>query len=121
VTIQPSPPIQAQPSSISLYCPTQPVDAHIQTINISGAITPERDNAPVTVTYTQPDGTTIVDHTTTVPGEYPGDPSAGSYSDSITPEEPGTWHLQASWPGDATYANALSPICTVEVDPEPPR
>jgi hypothetical protein len=87
-------------------------------LGVSGQITPERDGAPVTVTYTQPDGTTIDHHTATISsGTF-----KGSYLDNTTPEEPGTWHVQANWPGDNTYNSATSqPDCTVQVDPEPPK
>jgi hypothetical protein len=116
VSIVPAPPPQGQPSTISLDCPTTPVDAHIGTLGVSGAITPERDGAPVTVVYTQPDGSTIVDQTSIISSGI----FQGSYVDDITPEEPGTWHVQSSWPGDATYAGNSSLVCAVTVNPRPP-
>jgi hypothetical protein len=115
VTAPPPAPAKRQ-SSLSLNC-TTPVYAHIGTLGVSGGITPERDGVPVTITYTQPDGTTVVQHTATLAGGT----FKGSYLDDITPEEPGTWHATASWPGDAIYAGATSRVCSIEVDPEPPK
>lgn len=117
VSIQPAPPPQGQPSSISLNCPTGTIYAHIGTLGVSGAIAPERDGAPVAIVYTQPDGTQITDNTSIITSG----PFKGSYLDDITPEEPGTWHIWSSWPGDATYAGNSSPqICSVTVSPRPP-
>lgn len=76
------------------------------------------EGAPVTVTYTQPDGTTINDHVTTLTTDNALD---GSYFDSVTPEQPSTWTIQSAWPGDATYDGKYSNICEVTVSPEPPR
>ena len=92
------------------------MDAHIGTLGVSGAITPERDGAPVAIVYTQPDGTMMTQNTAIISrGVF-----KGTYLDDITPEEPGTWHIQSSWPGDATYAGAASSICAVTVSGRPP-
>lgn len=116
VSIQSAPLPQGQPSSISLNCPNGTIYAHIGTLGVSGAITPERDGAPVAIVYTQPDGTMTIDHTSIIgSGVF-----KGSYLDAITPEEPGTWHVQSSWTGDASYAGANSSICAVTVSPRPP-
>jgi hypothetical protein len=118
VTIQPAPPPPVgTPSSLSISCPTAPVNAHIGTLGVSGGITPERDGAPVTIVYTQPDGTTTTHQTAILSNQI----FKGSYLDDITPEEAGTWHVQARWPGDTTYAGATSDTCAVTVNPPPPR
>ncbi len=112
----PPPPPGKQPSTISLSCPGSAI-VRIGTITVSGAIQPERDGAPVTVTYTEPDNTLATHKVTTATNSI----FKGSYLDSITPDQPGTWTVQASWSGDAAYSGHSSPICDITVNPEPPR
>jgi hypothetical protein len=71
----------------------------------------------VTITYTEPDEKEFIHNTSTV---GTGNIFEGTYFDETTPEQTGTWTVQASWPGDATYAPASSPVCNITVNPPPP-
>jgi hypothetical protein len=116
VTVTVRPPPSGKPSSISLNCPGSAIARH-GTISVYGEITPTRYGAPVTVTYTEPDGHEVAHSTSTI---GPGNIFEGTYFDEITPEQTGTWTVQSSWPGDATYAGESSRVCDITVSPPPP-
>ena len=116
VTVTTRPPPNGKPSSISLNCPASAIARH-GTISVYGEITPTRYGAPVTVTYTEPDGHEVAHSTSTI---GPGSIFEGTYFDEITPEQTGTWTAQASWPGDGTYAGESSRVCDITVNPPPP-
>ena len=69
-------------------------------ITVTGSLSPELKDRTVTVIYTKPDGSTFTRTVTTS--------SDGSYSDSYTPTETGSWSLKSSWKGDAEYQGASS-------------
>lgn len=77
------------------------------TVTVRGAITPEIVGAVVTLTYTKPDGTILTRAVKTN--------ADGSFSDSLVPEDVGTWQVSASWQGDATHAGANSDTVMLQV------
>jgi len=77
------------------------------TVTVRGTITLEIVGAVVTLTYTKPDGTIL---TRTVKTN-----EDGSFSDSLVPEDVGTWQVSASWQGDATHAGANSDTVMLQV------
>jgi len=82
-------------------------------ITVSGSISPAISGATVTITFKKPDGSTFT--RTTATG------SDGSYSDSYTPTETGSWTVSASLEGDATYEGATSQTLSfIVVEPPPP-
>jgi parallel beta-helix repeat protein len=69
-------------------------------ITISGTIGPIMSGKTVTLTYTKPDGTTVIRTVTTG--------SDGSYSDSYKPDTTGSWSVIANWQGDSQHLSVTS-------------
>ena len=61
-------------------------------LTVSGSIEPSVSGANVTLTYMDPDGSSITRHINTE--------ADGSYSDTYEPPEVGLWRVEASWGGD---------------------
>ena len=75
-----------------------------QSVTISGAIFPAVVGVSVTITYTKPGGGSEIRTRTTSSG--------GAYSDSYTPDQLGTYQVQASWAGNNDYQGATSSPAT---------
>jgi hypothetical protein len=70
--------------------------------SFSGALAGAPGEALVAVVYERPDGT-LVTHTLS-------SGSGGSFSDSFTPDQSGTWHALANYGGDANHT-ASADVC----------
>ena len=77
------------------------------TITVTGTVVPKIVGAVVTLTYTKPDGAILTRAVRT--------DQDGSFSDSLSPEDVGTWQVSASWQGDATHAGAKSEAVMLQV------
>ena len=77
------------------------------TVTVTGTIVPGIAGAVVTLTYTKPGGAILTRAVRT--------DQDGSYSDSLVPEDVGTWQVTASWQGDATHAAAETDIVMFQV------
>ncbi len=75
------------------------------TIIVSGSISLAQE-VTITLTYTMPDGTKF-NRTTTA--------SDGTFSHSYTADMDGEWSVQASWPGDSSYAGCESGTMSFKV------
>jgi hypothetical protein len=99
---------QPAATTLSLTCPAN-VTVKNQ-IAVSGTLTPAFAGAPVTVTYTEPNGSgTVVDQVTT--------DATGAYSDSTEASRLGGWQEQASFAGDSGHQASKSDACATIVDP----
>jgi len=84
-----------------------------ESISISGSISPVVSGAELTFTFTKPDSSTFTRTTTTF--------SDGSYSDSHSPTETGSWSVKATWEGNSEYEGAISQtLAFTVVEPQPP-
>ena len=81
-------------------------------ITVSGTLEPMRIGANVSLTYTRPDGTTVLRRSVTS--------RSGTYLDVYTPDTPGSWKVSASWTGDADLAPATSSPASFTVLDLPP-
>ena len=66
-----------------------------ESIDVTGSITPTRENVTVTLLYKKPNGSTLNRTVMTA--------ADGSYKDSYQPDIEGTWNINASWTGDSRY------------------
>jgi hypothetical protein len=99
----PSPPRQA--STIASTCPATATPK--VPITIAGRLNPWLQGATVTITYTSPGGSTVVDSAVVQPD--------GTYSDTDTPTRLGTLTVAASWSGNAEYLPAGASPCQIKV------
>jgi uncharacterized membrane protein len=77
------------------------------TATVSGTISPTVAGAPITLTYTKPDGSGLTSTVTTG--------ADGTFSDSFTSEDMGSWQVYASWEGDELHSSARSSPATFQV------
>ncbi|MEE8571056.1 MAG: PKD domain-containing protein, partial [Candidatus Bathyarchaeia archaeon] len=68
-------------------------------VTVTGSISPPVSGVTVTLTYTNPNGSTFTRTSTANPGDY---------SDVYIPDTVGIWSVSASWGGDATHEGASS-------------
>ena len=98
-----------QPNKTAITCEATPPTITLgEPITVRGNISSTVNNAPVTVSYTSPDGSTIIRNTVT--------DSGGSYNDMITPDYAGEWRVGASWEGDETHYGSSSFVDTFRVE-----
>ncbi|MDQ1280491.1 MAG: hypothetical protein QG670_1754 [Thermoproteota archaeon] len=71
-----------------------------KSVDVTGAITPVRENIAVSLLYKMSNGT-IINRTVTTATD-------GSYTDSYQPDYEGTWNINASWTGDYRYKESWS-------------
>ena len=83
-----------------------------ESIIVTGSINPYLSAAPVTLTFSRPDGSTITRPVTTS--------SNGAYRDSYNPTQIGSWGIKASWEGNAIYSGATSQTIEFTVVEPPP-
>ncbi len=91
----------APPSPTSIICAVSPASITLgDSVSVTGSISPAVSNVTVSLTYTKPDGTTII--------RSVNSSANGSYSDNVIPDLSGSWKVKASWGGDANYLGATS-------------
>jgi hypothetical protein len=78
-----------------------------KTITITGTLAPAVAGNTIILTYQPPSGSPITRPTTTT--------AAGEYSDTYTPNIPGSWLVTAYWSGDAFHEEATSPTVSFTV------
>jgi hypothetical protein len=101
----PGPPAPAK-STLTQSCPSS--DYSYSPMTVSGTLSPAQGGVTISVTYTKPDGSTVVHSATTDAG--------GNWSDSITPSGvTGPWTIKSHYAGDASHAAADAGPCTVTV------
>jgi WD40 repeat protein len=100
------PPKVPLPSKLSLACPAQGTAG--SPIMVSGALTPAFKGAPVKVTYTEADGTVIVDTVYT--------DGSGAFKDSRAFDSSGQVQINASVAGSSAYDAANAPPCAVTIN-----
>ena len=80
---------------------------------VSGSIEPSIPGANVTLTFTNPSGSSITRYLTTE--------ADGGYHHSYEPSEPGMWRVEASWDGDSGHHASRSQsieFSVIESEPE---
>jgi hypothetical protein len=93
--------VTVQRASTSISCSVSPSTVRInESVTVSGSISPTVGGAIVTLTYTKPDASSFTRTVTTS--------SSGTYSDIYTPNQPGSYSVMASWPGNDDYEGATS-------------
>jgi len=97
-------------SSISLT--TVPRSIRLgENLSISGSITSEGGmtvvGVEVPITYGKPDGSAFTRVSNTL--------SNGSFNDSLMPDMPGSWRVDATWIGDEDHNGAVSPSISFNV------
>jgi parallel beta-helix repeat protein len=80
------------------------------TLTLEGAITPRVGAVTVTLTFVQPDSTTVSVPVTSLVDSV--------YYATYTPTIVGDWSVSASWAGDAEYETTTSPPATFSVSPQ---
>ena len=82
-----------------------------ESLTVSGSIEPSVSGANVTLTYTKPDGSSLVRHVLTE--------ADGSYRDYYEPSEVGSWSVETSWGGDpGNHASRSRSLDLSVVEPE---
>jgi hypothetical protein len=96
--------VAPQQTALTLTCPgTASVQGEVA---VGGTLSAGPTGAPITITYSEPSGTVVDTVVTDV---------AGDYTDSVLAVPSGTWHIQASYAGDAKHASSTSGVCTTIV------
>jgi hypothetical protein len=95
-------------TKLTTTCPASP-QGTAAPMAMSGTLEPSVANAQVVLRYTPPTGQPF-ERTVTTDGN-------GNWSDKITPgpNNPGEWHVQARYEGDAAHTAASGQECTVTV------
>lgn len=93
--------------SLSVPVPTTTVGS---SLTVTGAISPSVSGA-VTLTYTRPDGSTVMRTVTS---------ASGLLTDSYAPDRVGSWSVRAFWPGMGSIPSVESFPQTFQVRPQPP-
>jgi hypothetical protein len=102
VQVLPPPPSQT-PTSLSLTCP---VAVTVKgSFDVTGSLSPAFAGAPITITYTNPNGSIV--HATTTDLN-------GNFADSAQATASGTWSVSATFAGDTTFS-ASSASCVGKV------
>jgi hypothetical protein len=98
----------AQPTSLSLSGPS--TVSFGKPAAFGGTLSPAFADAPVKLVYTFETTGATVEHTATTS-------ASGDYGDTITipRNQRGSWHVQASYAGDATHGASSSPVLTFNV------
>jgi parallel beta-helix repeat protein len=93
-----------------ITCTLDPVSIALgKQVTISGAITPTRTSANITISIVGPNGfVTTIDALTQ---------STGSYSATFSPDRTGTWTFRASWQGDNQHLGSQSIVASLIVVP----
>ena len=89
------------PSTLTMTCPKS-TGQEFTAFTVSGDLTPQPHFTTINVTWTPLGGGAPVTHGSLA--------IYGHYGDTYQPAE-GSWQVQASWPGDATYRDTSSQIC----------
>jgi hypothetical protein len=109
-TVKSELPAVKEPSSITCIVSERTI-AVGDIITVSGAISPPRSGVTVNLTYSRPDGLTIINELITdVKGEF---------TDTYAPDMDGVWRVKASWGGNGEYEGATSPVVTFNVVKKP--
>lgn len=95
-------------ASSTITCTVSPSSlTYGQSVTVSGLISPAHDSVSVTLTYTQPDGSTITRTVTTS--------SSGSFTDTYAPNRAGSWNVRTSWAGDSDHDGSSSSAASFSV------
>ena len=94
--------------SLSVGCPQTATVGNAYTVQ--GTLGPRLAGRQIAVVYTEGAGASV--HVVTTGAE-------GTFSDSVTPQGTGTWTVSASWPGDLTYDQSFSTLCSTTVTLQP--
>jgi hypothetical protein len=79
------------------------IDASItlsETLTISGTLNPALAGTTIVINYTSPSGQVITHEVPTI--------EAGKFSETMTPDTPGTWNVVLAWAGNDLYAGDVS-------------
>ena len=71
-----------------------------ESITVTGSLSPALKERNVTLTFTKPDNSKFTESVLTTSG--------GQFSYTFQPENVGTWHVNATWSGDANYEETSS-------------
>ena len=102
--------VEKTSSSISI----QTSESHItegESIKISGSLDPAVPGAEVSIDFTKPNGSEFT-RTSNIDSD-------GSFSDSYSPTEAGSWTVKASWEGDSIHISATSQEISFTVEEKP--
>jgi hypothetical protein len=92
----------------SISCFVSPEKTRLgENIIITGSTSPPLEDVNVTVTFTKPDSSTLIQTAPLVQGEY-------VYT--YMPDSSGSWHIKASWLGNDNYEGANSSTRTFTVE-----
>jgi hypothetical protein len=96
------------PSSSAISCSVSLISVQLgNSTTVSGSISPAVSGVQVTLTYTKPDGTTLVRTATSG--------TDGSFTDTYSPDKVGSWSVTVSWAGNDAYFGATSLAATFTV------
>lgn len=103
----PPPPVS---TTLSLSCPGKGTVK--SPLAVSGSLLPGFAGARITLYYThqRQSGTESFSHQVATD-------ATGAYTDSIVPDDPGQWYVQAAYPGDAQHDSSKSTPCSTNVEP----